>query len=365
MEMGKMPQQFNSRDVEFDETGLNNEIWDLLSVYADGEATAAEITHVEELLRSDAVYAQRLSFIKTASVAVRTVTEVEPPTSLRSAIFDATVRKPSMVARFRQMVQGISTPRWALSTIGLAAAGVLLIGVTHDAHIKTPTFVRAATTNGVVTSVAIAPPRGAEGATRGHEHLNAIIASRTSSDLSTVGLKNNQTKARPVSQNIVSATLVEKFDTKLPTRLNSRSIIASPGTKMFHADEPVTLTDAAYRPGMDAQNQRPTVARRMPDPASAEIQGEDIHTADVASTTGKSVPSADSSVVAPQVAQPTTPVAHVIIAKLTALPPDPGQVLTRADMARTHDAITSGYDRSTLKSLERKEASISLLRGTF
>jgi hypothetical protein len=56
---------------------------------------------------------------------------------------------------------------------------------------------------------------------------------------------------------------------------------------------------------------------------------------------------------------------RITFAKLPALPPDPNQVITRSDLARNHDALTSGYDRFTLKSLERKEASISFLRGSF
>jgi hypothetical protein len=133
-----------------------------------------------------------------------------------------------------------------------------------------------------------------------------------------------------------------------------------------HNENTGVVIAAAYQPDMDRQFERNP--GRVAEPASqpVEIPGDDVQIADADPTPSVTpVHPMPNVPVVPAPASVQGPVTHTYVAKLTALPPDPNQVLTRADMARNRAVFTSGYDRSTLKSMERKETSISLIRGTF
>ncbi len=117
---------------------------------------------------------------------------------------------------------------------------------------------------------------------------------------------------------------------------------------------------------MDAQFERNPGSVAASETQPVEIPGDDVHIAD-ADPTPAVAPAhpATSDSTAASVTASHAEGPHIIVAKLTALPPDPNQVMTRADMARNRAALNSGYDRSTVRSMERKETSISILRGSF
>src|SRR5579871_1774569 len=106
-----MPTIFNSTDPSDSgnpagknragETPIENDdaLWELLSVYADGEATSEETERVEALLRSDPAYAREFDFLRLTSVSARSYVEVDPPAALRDAIFAATIRKQTFATR--------------------------------------------------------------------------------------------------------------------------------------------------------------------------------------------------------------------------------------------------------------------------
>jgi hypothetical protein len=137
-------------------------------------------------------------------------------------------------------------------------------------------------------------------------------------------------------------------------------------TFVHHVDNPGVAIATVYQPDKDAQFERNPGAVASIETQPVEIPGDDIHIADSdAMPSGMPDHAMSRGSVESTVASSQGLVTHTYVAKLTALPPDPNQVLTRADMARNRAVMTSGYDRSTLKSMERKEASISILRGTF
>lgn len=74
-------------------------LWELFSVYVDGEATPEEAAQVEAMLLSSPAYARDFAFLKQASESARTYVEVEPPASLRDSIFAATTRRPTLARR--------------------------------------------------------------------------------------------------------------------------------------------------------------------------------------------------------------------------------------------------------------------------
>ncbi len=109
-------------------------LWELLSLYADGEAAPAEAAQVEQMLRHDAEYVRAYAFMRQAGGAVRSIVEVEPPAYLRGAILAKTTQRVPL-ARRAALAWGAFRGRFvapvgrlSLAGGGLAAAA-LLIGV--------------------------------------------------------------------------------------------------------------------------------------------------------------------------------------------------------------------------------------------
>ncbi len=132
-----MPNRFNDQLDKSFSPDDGDEMWDLLNVYADGEASPEEAARVEEMLRSDASYAKQFNFVKSAAAAVQSFSELDPPSSLRDAILASTTQRVSWASRLvwlRDAVQRSLAPRYATSLAGLAAAGLLaFVVVQHNA----------------------------------------------------------------------------------------------------------------------------------------------------------------------------------------------------------------------------------------
>src|SRR5579883_1539721 len=111
------------------EAAEDEALWELLSVYADGEASPEEAARAESLLRSDAAVAQKFEFLQWASRAAQSVDEVEPPASLRESILATTSHRPTLARRlaaaWSEMRAGAG--RYALPVGALAAASVLAV----------------------------------------------------------------------------------------------------------------------------------------------------------------------------------------------------------------------------------------------
>lgn len=102
-------------------------VWELLSVYADGEASSAEAQIVEEHVSKCKACGTDLQFLlETASVLSATKL-VSPPPGLRQAILAATVYKPTWQERLRSaFAAGLPMPRVQLAG---GAAVVILAGI--------------------------------------------------------------------------------------------------------------------------------------------------------------------------------------------------------------------------------------------
>jgi hypothetical protein len=110
-------------------------MWELLGLYADGEASQEEASQVERMLRHDAEYARAYSFMQKAGSAIRTIVEIEPPAHLRNAILAKTTHRPTFARRaavvfgaFRAQLAAPVVGRLAFAGGGLAAAA-LVIGI--------------------------------------------------------------------------------------------------------------------------------------------------------------------------------------------------------------------------------------------
>jgi len=77
------------------------QIWDLLSAYADNETTNSDAAIVETHIAVCSECAANLRFMRTASGSLGLTPDVEPPISLRASILAATIYMPTWRQRFR------------------------------------------------------------------------------------------------------------------------------------------------------------------------------------------------------------------------------------------------------------------------
>jgi hypothetical protein len=357
-----MPNRFNDHIDDGFSPYSNDEMWDLLNIYADGEASVEEAARVEAMLRSDASYARQFAFVKTATAAVQSFSELDPPSSLRDAILASTTQRESWTARLvwlRDAVQRSLAPRFATSLVGLAAAGLLaFVVVQHNAG-RFRNGIVADTMNVRHPSVAANSGPGQLPASA-YDDTNIVLPP----DESQVAVGTYRPDAPP--QRLHETISAVRADWKI-TRV---AVVSPPANKpktqiAHHEDSTGVVVAVAYRPDMDAQFERNPGSVAASETQPVEIPGDDVHIADADPTPAVAPAHPTSDPVAPTTTASHADGPHIIVAKLTALPPDPNQVMTRADMARNRAALTSGYDRSTLRSMERKETSISILRGSF
>lgn len=103
-----------------------DKVWDLLSVFADGETDPHETALVQAHISVCADCARDLQFMQGTHQVLQDVPEVEPPASLRSAILAATVGRPTLTERLATAVRRTLTPApvryGALAAAGAAAA---------------------------------------------------------------------------------------------------------------------------------------------------------------------------------------------------------------------------------------------------
>lgn len=352
-----MPTKYHSNNGFYPEDPDENDnvLWELLNVYADGEATPEEAARVEELLRSDPAYARQFEFVRMASDSAKSYVEIEPPAALCDTILAATVRKQTFATRlafgwhsFRRSL----APRYAVPLAGAAAA--VLVAVLLWPHNPTPKG-----------GVASAPSQVAYDPSLPME----FNASTEPSELQSHGLMALALRAQRPGPEVRAVMPSQKSSPEMlvvtnpsPKKQNRQNTVkyASNNAKVSH-DSPKNddVQIASYVPMMDAQNQRysPPPAK-IPD---SEIgNGEDVRLPELAKQTK---PGPDPGPTGQQ--QPAPKVTIKTASLLPQVPPDPKQIFTKADLDRRRAALTDGYDRSTLRSIERKETTFSFIKGSF
>ena len=109
----------------------DEQLWDLLSLYVDGEADPAQAAIVEQMLSSDPAYRRDFDFLMASSHTMHMVDEVEPPVSLREAVYAATTRRPTLVGRLQAAWSRATTPAFGryATVAGAFAAAALAVAV--------------------------------------------------------------------------------------------------------------------------------------------------------------------------------------------------------------------------------------------
>jgi hypothetical protein len=127
-----MPTNNHSDNIFDGQAPLDDEqLWDLLSLYVDGEADPAQAAIVEQMLSSDPAYRRDFDFLMASSKTMHMVEEVAPPARLREAVYASTARRSTLVGRLRAAWNRATTPAFGrYATLGgafaAAAIGVAL-----------------------------------------------------------------------------------------------------------------------------------------------------------------------------------------------------------------------------------------------
>ena len=378
-----MPTEYNDNEKnpfsDLDPIEGDEAIWDLISLYVDGEATPEQVAQVETLLKSDPTYARDLEFLRATGSAVHSFVEIEPPATLRDSILNATTRRPSLTTRlvlawggFRESLT--SHARY-LAPVGALAAASLVGIVLWRSHGVTP--------NGIL----IGGPKVA--ANEPQPNLTTPIGSP---------VKPHTSPMHPVPP--PSTLTKHPEDSVLPRQHKSQMILASnpmpprpprlksidlgtplhakhdTPTKFRYAgpliNDPRDNSGSAYadndiQPGMDKWHQQMLGSSNHGMDADAtddSLKGPAVETASMGTSTpmsGTTVSkdNGDKVAVKPAVDKGTK------IVYAGPLPPETSQILTNAAMKQQRRAETLGYDRDTVRSIQRHEVTISFFKGSL
>lgn len=116
------------------------ELWDLLSAFADGMVTRDEAGRVERHVAICADCARDLRFMQETAHVLAKTPEVVPPATLRDSILAATIYRPTWQQRIRAAARKLvpSTPLRAMTYAGSAAAILLVAYVTNASFVRAP-----------------------------------------------------------------------------------------------------------------------------------------------------------------------------------------------------------------------------------
>jgi hypothetical protein len=317
-------------------------VWDLLSVYADGEATPEGAAMVESHIAACADCARDLAFMQSAQAALIGVPEVEPPATLQAAILAATVNRPTFPQRMADAVRRTLAPApvryGAIAAAGAAAA---------------ITFAALKNENG-----------GLPNPVEYHPARPSIIANKpNTTDL----FRSNPPGTDRM--NILPIPSVKKPDVHKEHPAYVYAYNPNNGrrrrVRILEAALNKPLTTAPGRAAPDYKAKFPTVAPSLDD----DIRDETPETVASNATTTESnvkpaVETTTSEATATKESAPNQPVRIQLIA--AANPVGAGQMATLADIRRSlrnrNGALSS---RELRESLKDKEIRVDVIRGSF
>jgi hypothetical protein len=373
--------EHNNRFVSPDQMS-DDDIWDLLSIYADGEATPDEVAQVEMLLEQQPALSREMAFLRHTSDAVQRVAEVEPPLHLRSAILAATVYRPTFARRVGMALErlhGALTPRPARFALagGLCAAGLaalLLLPHQHEAVRQSSvensrTAVVASNTPTVTPNEAVThtPPPTVQPVhpqptvAPAKSQLRLLVKNGLQSDAMSADKRVAQFTVnldRNTVQSLLTASATPASShTRAPgeARLQTAVVVKTQrSASMEHLASNETSGQFSPVPRMDLAYQRGLtmpVVKTADDTLGANIDGSHDGAAE------QPTPAAAT-------AQDTGD-RRIIRVTLAQLPPDARHYVTTADIKREIDARNLGMNRLAVKDIERSRCDVPLARLKF
>lgn len=372
---------FSSQTPEGDRTPSGGDIdgdsatWELLSLYIDGEATPEEAARVEALLRADPDYDRDLAFLRMAADSVRRQPELEPPTHLRDTIFAATSHRPTLARRaaagWASLRQSLAFPavRYGVPAGALAFA-VLAAILLHSPHtVRPPQLAKSGSPDRTPPPVPSTAKPGTPDSPSKPSALAALLPGVGTEDLlRAAGVSRANTKTNTESPGDDSERTPAVQETRVadntpnmvatsPERTANR--LSPPKPQITPANfapkvsselsNPIKVANAGYtyQPNMDASFQHP--ARMEMD--GGTLPGPEVRVSDAGTP---------SETTAPAPRPVITHRGHLILSQLP-----PSATLSNDQIKHLHEASTMGYDRETLESIKRGQATVSLIGSKF
>jgi hypothetical protein len=323
-----------------------DEVWDLLSVYADGEATPDETAMVENHIAVCADCARDLKFMQSTAIVLQEAPEVEPPADLREAIFAATINRPTLQERFaaavRRTLSPVSVRYGAVATAGAAAALAVFIYTHPSEPLSNPVEYRPIQPPVVADRPAVTPPapvlphttlpmvpnRAALNPTENAAHVAPVRLSSTGSrsrHSMTLASKLNNTPQKKTAATTRSARNSPDFKTKVAT---------TPAEETFSPIDTVPVTP-------DPQPEPPTMITE-----AHETKPE-------------------PPIPMPKVPAPAGSTSRIIVAGSNTI--NTGQIASLADLRRTlrSQSTQLSYDPSAKTGGKDREIRVDFIKGRF
>lgn len=338
-------------DAEVERGTDCDDIGELLSVYADGESTPDETAMVETHLAVCAFCARDLAFLQQTSRVLTRVAEVEPPATLRAAIFAATLHRPTFAERIAAALRRAFAPapvRYGIVAAAGAAAAITFV-VLRDGQ-----------------SVLIHP-------TERQPAPPPIIAEAPPPENRQRPLPPEATPRRRLQ--IVGHPPVKKpVGTPLRLAQASRPAPARPTTALRPISVKRRLADREKRPLLARTERRPTELRNKPSAPSANPsvtapipmpEAAPPVVENAMATAMTPMTGTESATPAPILA-PAAPAITRIQLTAAARTINAGQVASLADLKRSLRQQSSEWNLPELRTgSDRKTIRIDVLRGRF
>lgn len=383
----------NQEREELFESAEDERIWQLLSVYRDGEATSEEAAAAEALLQVSSEAARRHAFLKDLGATMRGRPEQEPPATLRAAIFAATTGATAAgphAARNRVLAAWIdfraslalALRRYGPVSCALGAAGLaaLLCWPRSESQRIAPLLRPEAAQVAQVhpdpgksnRADLTAPSTQDEGdlqIARGQQEpiIVPLPPERSAArprvakwrEMRNAPTANADYTPRPVAKMSRSGSGKRNTATGL---IDRKGLAPSSGGSLRFAEE-----DSVYspRPMMDAHNMRTAAWEREDDNSldSADVHVAMDENASTAPPPKNAAPNGGSeSAGTPRLTSAPPPKTRRIMeGKLlvSEMPPDTRRIISGADIRREQEASRLGYDRVTQQNIERHQVAIT------
>jgi hypothetical protein len=373
-----MPTEYESNDTQNNQPFLpqgsvmrednDDALWQLLSVYLDGETTPEETAQVEAMLRDDPAYARDFAFLKMASVSVQSLPEVEPPAFLRDSIFAATSHRPTFARRVAAALLGCrqalvpAIVRYALPTGAVAAAAILAVvfwqrnATAPGPHVPAGTSVPLVKASPPPRPVPANPepaPEIPNDLPRRSEGPNILRRMAAAAQALDVKVKAPAAAPEPTERRgnrlIANAVVTPKRD---PAKSAKVVPPLHPAVQPQPQDSGTQVVFAKL-PMMDDINQRPVLTM-----ANAGLDTPEVRTADTESPTSTQPAAASNSAISTDAVTPPRRrwIRHLAIPQ----PPNSNLLLTSADMRRERNAEMLGYSPDVVENIHRREAGVSI-----
>jgi hypothetical protein len=365
-----MPTNNYSDNLSDAQAPLDDEkLWELLSLYVDGEADPAQAAIVEQMLSSDPAYRRDFDFLMETSTAMHMVEEIAPPAGLRDLVYARTVNRPTLVGRLRAAWSRATAPgftRYASIGGALAVAALGAVVLWPSLHSTsaggtTPPQIAAVTPPHTETSgtAETAPRRIAD-----IKNLERIIPPvrqvKTPPPPEKIA-HNGDMKSKRAEVSTVS-TVGESSALKVAREIHPLKNHPLPTKGNGSHSDRVQVAEVKGYPYDKKMDEGKAIGRQgtIFTPTGNDL-GPMVAANDDASA--RTTPTTDAM---PQdtTVQPTAPAPKPTM-RVATLPPQASQNIAAAVLRRNNTARYSGYDHNVAESIQRHEIMVDLVKGSF